>query len=157
MNTFSSPEHIAHIISLIIYFFVVLASVDTLRHVGRDTNKHIKGIVVSFLVLAIAASLVFGLLQVLWVTSNDLTAVSGNTGKVWLIFDWANGLLYFCFVSAVRVFLKWEPRHPCADAPEACPRRLIKVSMEDARSLPKYSEQMVEKLEEVKHITHKYV
>lgn len=116
--------HYSHLASLGLYAIVFIFAADTMRDVPKSDNKTMRSIVRSFLVLTAITAVAFGGLQVWWVVNNGPEVTPDPTAFAWLIFDWANGLSYFAFVSAVRLYLRWKPKvPPCADAPEQCPRR----------------------------------
>lgn len=117
-------EHYTHVASLVLYSIVFAFAADTLRDAPKARHKTLRGIIRSFLILVAAVATVFGGIQAWWVMNNGPEVVPDPTAFAWLIFDWANGLAYFAFVSAVRVYLRWQPPYrPCQDAPDACPRR----------------------------------
>ena len=135
-----TAEHYAHLISLALYVVVFGFAADTLRDVSKQDNKTLRAIIRSFLILVASVATVFGGLQIWWVTNNGPEMAPDPTAVAWLIFDWANGLAYFAFVGAVRVYLKWHPTYrPCGDAPEGCPRLKEFREQRGAQDEPQHS------------------
>ena len=147
-----SIEHLTHLASLALYVAVFTMAFSTIYDIRKAKDSTISGILIAFMVLVCTLSGIFGLLQVVWVATNGPDTTPDPTAFAWLIFDWSNGLAYFAFVSAIRMFLKWEP--PCDNCSPA--GEMVPGSQFSERRRKKVADDVEAHMAEVRGVTDKY-
>jgi len=103
----------------VVYIGLMGYAADTLTYIHRAKNTLIRSYARLFLLATAMLCGVFAVIQSAWVYAEGYTFWPEPLDILWLMFDYTNAIAYALFISAVRVFLLWEPSG-CIDAPHDC-------------------------------------